>query len=331
MESPQPAGVPPRLAHRLADIGTGAPLQRRIAVTDASELTSWDGTAIDGTSAELADLIEELEDSFDWNPSEIARLGQFAAAPAVYRFADFDHLNDYIGNTSTTPPEVEEDEGAAEALHGIAHEFGATFKGPQIPFSGSVVYAVGRPGPVPGIWATRNSATGYLTKKSQNVVKTWKLPDPLQVLLDNVAFPSNTKKALDGANLKRPDVMGANAHAEVNQYVQLAILAAAHGLSPQDVGLQIASDIAHCAECFWALHALAAKGTGKFFSFTGCENRIFARWRQPWSGFYASYGDNPFRNADGTFKQNVLTKKPFATGQYSAQELNAVSTFKIYT
>jgi hypothetical protein len=307
------------------------PVQRRVALNDASDFNNWDGDELDPGSEELEDVIEELKDDFDWNSDLVGEFEKLINAVVLYVFRDFDHLNDFVGGNLSDPPVVESDEGTAMMMDDIAQEFGSAFKGAHIPFSGSRVYAVGQRGGVnPDIWATQNSATGLIPSKYQSVVKQWDVGLPAQVFLDRLTFPSNTMKALATAGLGRPSVMASNAHAEVNQYVQLELLAKAHGLNPSDIGLTIGSDIAHCAECYWALTALGTKGIGKFLSFTGCENRLFARWREPWEGFYKSYGPNPFRNADGSFKKNVIANKDFTVGSYSAAELNAVSPFKIY-
>jgi hypothetical protein len=307
-------------------------VQRRVALDDASDIKSWDSDELDSGSEELEDVTEELADDFDWNPHSITEFEKLVAAPALYRFRDYDHLGDFMAGNFNDPPTLEDDSGMDESVDGIAKDFGSAFKGPKIPFSGSRVYAVGKPGTVgEDLWATQNSATGHITSKQQSVVRAWTAETPAKLLLDKLSFPSNTKRDLEKVKLGRPTVMASNAHAEVNQYVQLALLSAAHGLNPSDVGLSIGSDIAHCAECFWALHAMQAKGTGRFGSFTGCENKLFARWREPWSGFYATYGPNPFRDGNGKFKQNPLTKKDFAAGSYTPQELNAASAFKIYS
>lgn len=307
-------------------------LQRRVALENAKDFKTWNGDALDDGSAELDDVIEELKDDFDWNQSLVGEFERLVSAPALYTFRDFDHMNDFLGGNQSDPPHVDNDEGAAMMMDELAKDFGSSFKGSHIPFSGSRVYAVGRPSIVgdPGIWATQNSATGYITSKQQSIVKNWVAETPAQVFLNRLTFPSNTKRTLDKVNLVRPSVMGSNAHAEVNQFVQLALLARSHGHNPEQLGMTMGSDIAHCAECYWAMSVMAKKGHGKFSSFTGCGNKLFARWREPWSGFYDSYGPNPFRNPDGSFKVNALTKKQFAPGTYSPQELNSASGLSIY-
>jgi hypothetical protein len=316
-------------ANKVSD--SNDPVQRRVAITDASDFKTWDGDDLYEDSEEYEDVIEELKDDLELSKYCVGEFKKLVKAPALYTFRDFDHLNDFVGGNHNDAPKVDDGEGIAEMVDDIAKDFGSEFKGPNIPFSGSRVYAVGRHGGVnPPLWATQNSATGHITSKQQAVVKQWVPETPAKVLLDKLSFPTNTKRDMKKVGMGRPDVMPSNAHAEVNQYVQLALVAATHGLNPSDIGLAIGSDIAHCAECYWALEALKQKGTGTFFSFTGCENKLFARWREPWTGFYATYGPNPFRKTDGTFKKNILTNKNFDAGTYTAQELNAVSPYKIY-
>lgn len=232
----------------------------------------------------------------------------------TYGFSDIDHLFDYLDDPDAEPPDIDEDMEDSVALDDLAQDFGANFKGKHIPYSGSRVYAVAYTMGSDEVWAMQNSATGGIPKAKQQVVKNWapKTDNPL-------TFPSNTKRNIEQMGKKRPTVMTSNAHAEVNEFVRhayFALMRAHH--TPHDLSISIASDIAHCVECWWAGNAMMLKGTGKITSHTGCANKLFARWREPWVGFYTEYGDNPFRKNNGDLKHNL------SAGTYTANFLNGL-------
>jgi hypothetical protein len=166
----------------------------------------------------------------------------------------------------------------------------------------------------------QNGATGYFPKAKQSVVKLWEPP----VEGIEYTFPSNTKGELAKIGKDRPTTLGSNAHAEVNEYIQHAIFSYINHHSPHDVAFTVGSDIAHCAECWWAAWAMIAKKGGTFKSFSRCENRLFERWREPWVGFYKEYGSNPFRNSSGKLKK-------LGKGTHSASMLNAEVGTAIYS
>jgi hypothetical protein len=244
--------------------------------------------------------------------SQLQTVKNIIADGPVWEFRDLNHLYTYITNPSPTdPPKMETDFEGAEYLDAQARKFGSTFKGPTIPFSGQRVYAVAYSQGEESFWAMQNSATGHISSKDQSVVRTWS-PQPIPY-----TFPSNTAAAFSKAGLKKPEALKNNAHAEVNEVVAHTIRSIRLGLTAHDVNLIFASDIKHCAECYWAAHAFWKKANKQMINKTGCANKLFERWRQPWDGFYKDYGDNPFRNPDGTFKSG------FSAGTWDPAILNA--------
>jgi hypothetical protein len=230
----------------------------------------------------------------------------------TYQFDDIDHLFDYLDDVGDEP-EIDEEMEDATVVNGLAQDFGTNFKGKNIPFSGSRVYAVAHTSGSEALWGMQNSATGNVPKAKQQIVKNWAPKSNLPI-----EFPSNTKASIEKMGKKRPTVLTSNAHAEVNEFVQhayFALMRAHH--SPHDLSITIASDIAHCVECWWAGNAMMLKGTGQIVSHTGCANKLFERWREPWVGFYTEYGDNPFRKSNGDLKNGL------SAGVYSAGQLNA--------
>jgi len=289
--------------------GTQGVVQRKVQVG------TYDNGAVigpDGDSEEAQDFLAELkEEDFDRESRDQVR--DAIEEATLYTFRDIDHLWDWLSDPDADPPDIEEpmEMEDADVVNDIAEKFGTTFKGRNVPFSGSRVYAVAHSQGSDELWAMLNSATGYIPKAKQDVVKKWKIDSDLPI-----TFPRNTKASIEHAGLKRPTVLTPNAHAEVNELVQHACYALESHNSPHDVGITMASDIAHCVECYWAGNAMMQKGTGTFESGTGCENKLFARWREPWVGFYKDYGENPFRNKDGTLKKGL------GVGAYDKSELN---------
>jgi hypothetical protein len=262
---------------------------------------------------DVESLIDSLEDDYDFTASQIRKVEKVIETEPLYNFRGPEHLKRYVKGKDDPPSLVHDDEGAT-MLDDISDQFGSTFKIKGVPFSGSRVYALAHSEGATEVWAMQNSATGYITKGNQNIVNTWQLPE----LKMPITFPSNTKRVTDKANLKRPTVMASNAHAEVNEIIQHAYrsLEELHA-HPHNVGLMFASDIQHCAECYWAAQAMWKKGNKVPFNATGCGNRLFARWREPWKGFYTEYGDNPFRKPNGDLRGNLTV------GEYQPHVLNA--------
>jgi len=131
-----------------------------------------------------------------------------------------------------------------------------------------------------------------------------------------VEFPSVTKKSKEYnfirstlKNRSKTEPVEKAGHAEVNSYRYYFIQSAKSKYTPGELKLHIASDIAHCVECWWAAHAMFKKYPGKFGSTIvgakNCENKLFANWSEPWVNFYTEYGDNPFRNSNGTLKDKL--------------------------
>jgi hypothetical protein len=231
----------------------------------------------------------------------------------TYMFGGIDHLFDYLDDPDADPPDVDEEMEDPSVMDDIASDFGSNFKGKHIPFSGSRVYAVAHTLGSDVLWGMQNSATGSVPKAKQQIVKNWAPKSDYPI-----TFPSNTKASIEKMGKKRPTVLTSNAHAEVNEFVQhayFALMRAHH--SPHDLSITIASDIEHCVECWWAGHAMMLKGQGRIVSATGCANKLFERWREPWVGFYTEYGDNPFRQNNGDLKNGL------AAGTYPAWQLNA--------
>jgi hypothetical protein len=329
---PAPPSAPPaagRRFHRLqrlTDAPTGAVMQGRFRMDNTGAL-DYDGSDIGPNSADpdVESFLDSLEDDAGYSTAQLDKVKALIEAGPLYVFDGLTHLTNYLTSPGLFPPKLEHDDEGAMMLDDVSRDFGTTFKGKGIAFSGSRVYSVAHSEGAKSVWAMQNSATGNIPKGNQQVVKNWAPPD----LKLPITFPSNTKRDTDKFGLKRPTVMSANAHAEVNEIVQHAYraLSALH-MSPHDVGLMFGSDIQHCAECYWAAHAMWKKGNKKPFNATGCGNKLFDRWREPWSGFYADYGDNPFRKSDGTFRTG------FAKGAIPATALNAAvsgSLGNIYT
>ena len=292
-----------------------AVIQRCLSMDNTGNL-DYDGSAIgpDLDDEDVESFLASLDNDLGFDNNQINLVEQVIEASPLYNFRGPKHLTDFVNNPQGHPPTLVHNEEAVEMLDDISDEFGSAFKQKGVAFAGSRVYAVAHSENAKSVWAMQNSATGYITKRQQTVVKTWDLPE-LQI---PITFPSNTKAALNKANLTRPDVMASNAHAEVNEIVQHAYrsLHELH-MNPHDVGLMFASDIQHCAECFWAAQVMWKKGNKRPLNATGCSNKLFDRWREPWSGFYTEYGPNPFRKSNGTFRTG------FGKGEYQPHVLNA--------
>lgn len=152
------------------------PVQRIVALKNASEFGFQNGVDIEPGSKTMRHVIDKLRKEFEWRRVSIEDFEGLIAAPIVYVFRDFKHLNNYIvDEEDEDPPMVDNDDGVAMMVDDLAKDFGMSFKGAHIPYSGSRVYAVGRRGGVgdPDVWAMQNSATGHINSKQQSVVKNW--------------------------------------------------------------------------------------------------------------------------------------------------------------
>lgn len=107
-----------------------------------------------------------------------------------------------------------------------------------------------------------------------------------------------------------------SAHAEVNAYRELYRLYQNNQLTPSSIKkFRMATNIAHCAECWWAANALFQKlgiDVGKIETSSPTGNRLFSQWTEPWQGFYKELGmsSSPFRTNKGKLQQGFKTKKP---------------------
>ncbi|WP_313537508.1 DUF4157 domain-containing protein [Sphingomonas sp.] len=205
------------------------------------------------------------------------------------------------------------DDATANITENIVKIFAQEYKGADVPFSGSTVYSVGWSEGSDVLWSSINSATGYIGKsKASDVVKYWDDNEQNQPY-------SNTVRRLKNVNLSRPAVLSSNAHAEANQILRHAVFALENKHSPHDLGLIISSDVQHCAECWWAYNALMRHYKIKtIYNVTGTSRRLFERWREPWDGFYKSYGDNPFRASNGALVNGLVHGTTYAPYQLNA-------------
>jgi len=241
--------------------------------------------------------------------SRYKRAKELIGDTKTYEFVGFKHFSDFVHDPNDIePPSIKVDDGLAEAVDDWAIDMGDEFKGKHIPFSGSRVFAVAYSQGDMTLNVMQNGATGYVAKAKQSVVKLWEAP----VTGMEYSFPSNTKVMVGKIGKVRPTLLASNAHAEVNEYIQHAIFSHLNGYTPHDLGLAVGSDIAHCAECWWAAWAMITKKGGKFVSFSRCENKLFERWREPWVGFYMAYGANPFRDGTGKLKHGLTKGDNFA-------------------
>ncbi|HYG11302.1 MAG TPA: hypothetical protein VD835_15245 [Pyrinomonadaceae bacterium] len=294
---------------------TGGVVQACLSM-DATANLDYDGDPVgpDLNDPNVVDLLASLKKDYKFTTSQLKKVKQVIQTEPLYNFRGPIHLTNYVNDPDSDPPTLVHNMEGATLLDDISDEFGNTFKGKGIAFSGSRVYALAHSEGATSLWAMQNSSTGYISKRNREIVETWQFPEAKVP----ITFPSNTKRLMENANLQRPTVMLGNAHAEVNEIVQHAIrsLEELHQ-SPHDVALMFASDIQHCAECYWAAHAMWKKGNKVPVNATGCGNRLFARWREPWSGFYTEYGSNPFRKSDGSLRGNLTV------GEYQPHVLNA--------
>jgi hypothetical protein len=285
------------------------------------------GAAIIGPStgsAAAVKLLGRLQNDLQCTThgSRYRRAKELIGDSKTYEFEGFKHFSDFVHDPDDIePPSIKVDDDLAEAVDDWAIDLGDEFKGKHIPFSGSRVFAVAYSQGDMTLNVMQNGATGYVAKAKQSVVKLWEAP----VTGMEYSFPSNTKAMVGKIGKVRPTLLASNAHAEVNEYVQHAIFSHLNGYTPHDLGLAVGSDIAHCAECWWAAWAMITKKGGKFVSFSKCENKLFERWREPWVGFYTAYGANPFRDGTGKLKGG-LTK-----GDNLAYVLNSKVGTNIYS
>ncbi|HEX6899876.1 MAG TPA: hypothetical protein VF789_09185 [Thermoanaerobaculia bacterium] len=106
-----------------------------------------------------------------------------------------------------------------------------------------------------------------------------------------------------------------SAHAEVNAYRELyRLYTEDQGTASSIVKFRMATNIAHCAECWWAAHALFKKlgiDVGKLETSSPTENVLFKQWTEPWEGFFQDLGmdSSPFRDKKGTLKDGFKKNK----------------------
>ncbi|RZU29762.1 hypothetical protein [Edaphobacter modestus] len=257
-------------------------------------------------SATAVKLLDKLQNDLQCTThgSRYKRAKELIGDAKTFEFEGFKHFSDFVHDPDDIePPSIRVDNDLAEAVDDWAMDLGDEFKGKHIPFSGSRVFAVSYSQGDMTLNVMQNGATGYVAKAKQSVVKLWEPP----VTGMEYSFPSNTKAMVGKIGKVRPTLLASNAHAEVNEYIQHAIFSHLNGHTPHDVNLAVGSDIAHCAECWWAAWAMITKKGGTFVSSSKCENKLFERWREPWVGFYTAYGANPFRDGTGKLKSG-LTK-----------------------
>ena len=106
-----------------------------------------------------------------------------------------------------------------------------------------------------------------------------------------------------------------SAHAEVNAYRELYRLYTEDQATPSSiVKFRMATNIAHCAECWWAAYALFKKlgiDVGKLETSSPTENVLFHQWTEPWDNFYKDLGmdSSPFRDKKGKLKGGFKKNK----------------------
>lgn len=158
-------------------------------------------------------------------------------------------------------------------------------------FSGSSVFTAGvnevrRNNP----FVFKNSVTGFVGKK----VSEGLMPQYSDVKTLSIPSTHKTFKRFGG----KTGTKETTGHAETNVYRLHKIDSITEHHSIEDIPLTIATNIAHCVECWWAAHKIF-KTTSNFHSATACGNKLFKNWGEPWAGFYQEYGASPFRGADG--------------------------------
>lgn len=106
-----------------------------------------------------------------------------------------------------------------------------------------------------------------------------------------------------------------SAHAEVNAYRELyKLYTQDQGTASSLVKFRMATNVAHCAECWWAAHALFTKlgiDLGKLETSSPTENVLFNQWTEPWEGFFQDLGmdSSPFRTKTGKLKKGFKRNK----------------------
>lgn len=106
-----------------------------------------------------------------------------------------------------------------------------------------------------------------------------------------------------------------SAHAEVNAYRELYKLYTEDQGTPSAITkFRMATNIAHCAECWWAAYALFKRlgiDVGKLETSSPTENVLFNQWTEPWDNFYKDLGmdASPFRDKKGKLKSGFKKNK----------------------
>lgn len=203
-------------------------------------------------------------------------------------------------------------------LSGNKRAGGTTYGLSQIntkPFKFGTSGESGFPHPIVRNWISN------LNTQSQN--KNW-----------NISFGTmkNTRGMMEKVGIK-PHIATSrhmkSVHAEAQLFRELEMIYRKN--KPQTsalTNLKMYTNLAHCAECWWAAHAYLRKRWGKNPSFilntmkTGTENRLFKNWGEPWIGFFKELGlsQSPFRKPNGSLKNGLKV------GVNSAQNLNYYQT-----
>lgn len=278
--------------------------------------------------SELRDFVEEYAAEFDFDEDALDD----------YDFKGFKTEEDFNFYFNTMFPDAAEDfelpteETVLYQLNKLA--VGAKSLIEHKSFSGSTVFTAALNPLSTQPFVMKNSKTGFIGNNMTDVVKKWKVNGNVA---RRVTIPMSVKSSKSGQIFTRFKGSGkeATGHAEVNVYRAHYIESLENHKTLSEVPLRIATNIAHCAECWWAAHRIFGAYGVKFRSATKCENKLFKNWGEPWHGFYKSFGDNPFRDKDGDLYPKwakVLGGK--ACAEFPAYKLNAEvrgATGDIYT
>jgi hypothetical protein len=178
-------------------------------------------------------------------------------------------------------------------------------------FSGSRVFTVGQIDlPDFDPYVLTNSTTG----NPGSVVKEWASGE--------LRSSPIAKKVQSASFMRAKTGKESTAHAEVNIYRKYNIQSVNEGHSVGELPLHIGTNIGHCAECYWAAHAIFKKWSDNFETDTICSNKIFKSWGEPWVGFYQEYGDNPFRDSSGNLRSK-FSLSGAACATFPAHVLNS--------